>query len=367
MPVNPQWPQPESGERSSERPRRIRAAIIGGVVVALIVAVAAVATALSRHTPRAHVTGSAGSTSPIVAIQPGLSGSPSATGTPSRSASPTPSASKKKATAAPTQAKPVTGSTIPNRPNCGPVPSNCGMPDATNTGVPPGTNLTRVDGVITITKAGTVISNKDIHGCVVVNAAHVTIKNTKISCTDTYGINLDDRVPGGGLLIEDVEVDCENTNTTGVTSYGLTAIRLNVHGCENGFSLDSTSTVKDTYIHDLYEGQNGHADGIQLLGGSEITITHNTIYNKIGTSAIISDLISQTNDVLIQSNLVAGGAYTVYCPTDDSKNFRVINNRFSTIYYPDSGEYGPFSSCDRPTQTTTGNLWDTTLKPVPLG
>src|SRR2546427_3410110 len=53
-------------------------------------------------------------------------------------------------------------------------------PDATNTGVPAGTALTVVNGDVTISTAGMIYENKDVRGCITVNAANVIIRKSKV-------------------------------------------------------------------------------------------------------------------------------------------------------------------------------------------
>jgi hypothetical protein len=191
----------------------------------------------------------------------------------------------------------------------------------------------------------------------------VTIRRSKVTCTDFGAISsVREQYQGGGLLIEDVEIDCQHNNSTGVGSYGFVARRLNIHGCENGFDIDDTSTVEDSFMYDFYEGAAGHADGIQFAGGSHITIRHNTIFVVGGTSAVISDA-SKNSDVLIIDNLFAGGAYTIYCPGDTSSAFRVIGNRFSTRFYEKGGAYGPWIYCEKVAEVR-GNVWDHDLSPL---
>jgi hypothetical protein len=259
--------------------------------------------------------------------------------------------------------RPSASSGVPNRPNCSPQPSACGFPDATNTGVPAGTGLAVINGNLSISQVDAVVEGKDIRGCVEVKAPHVTIRRSKVTCTDFIAItSFAESYRGGGLLVEDVEIDCKRTNGTGIGSYGFTARRLHIHGCENGFDIDNTATVVDSYIHDLYEGATGHADGIQLAGGAHIVISHNTIFNPGGTSAIISHPTANS-DVLVTGNLLGGGAYTLYCPRDSSTAYRVLDNRFSTLFSAKGGEYGPWSDCDKAAEVR-GNVWDATLKPV---
>ncbi len=69
---------------------------------------------------------------------------------------------------------------------------------------------------------------------------------------------------GTPLLLEDTEIDCKNTNGTAIGEANVTARRLNIHGCENGFDINQNITVQDSYIHDLYNSAAAHTDGIQL-------------------------------------------------------------------------------------------------------
>ena len=71
------------------------------------------------------------------------------------------------------------------------------MPDANNTGVPPGTNLTP-SGSMTITAAGAVISGRAITGAVTVDAPNVTIRNSRIVSNDFMAIRSNSTGLGGG-------------------------------------------------------------------------------------------------------------------------------------------------------------------------
>jgi len=359
------------GAAASGGPRGRRLWIVlGAVLVIAAAAGVAVGYGIRGDVGSPSAVGSSGTygsaNQPPGSTTPPAKSSASATPSASATASESASASHPKSTAKPTARTTIGGPTIPDRPNCGPSPSACGLPDASNTGVPPGTKLTVVSGDLEVNQAGTVVSGKDIRGCVTVDAPNVTIRDSKITCTGYYGIgSFTGAYSGGRLRIEDVEVDCQDHNTTAVGSYNVTALRMNIHGCENGFDIDNTFTVQDTYIHDLYEGATGHADGIQLPGGSNITITHNTIFDPGGTSAIISNP-DQNSDVLVQSNLMAGGAYTLYCPRDSSTNYRVIGNRVSTVFSSKGGEFGPWTDCGK-VAVNSGNVWDNTLAPLPPG
>jgi len=257
-----------------------------------------------------------------------------------------------------------------------------GFPDASNTGVPTGTNLTTYTGPSNITTAGTVITGKNI-GCIQVSAPGVVIRNSHLSCHNAtpYVVTVDDGdISSTPLLLQDVEIDCQNTSGTAVGEAMVTVQRADIHGCENGFDANQAITVEDSYIHDLYNTSASHTDGIQLGGGHwngsafvccglNVTIRHNTIYGvgadgSLGTSAIISNPKGDKN-ILIQDNLLAGGAYTLYCDYQGTAtNYQVIGNHFSRQFSSKVGAYGPSEGCGDETQS--GNIYQESGAPLRL-
>lgn len=247
-----------------------------------------------------------------------------------------------------------------------------GFPDASNTGVPAGTTLTSYTGPSNVTVANTVITGKTI-GCIQVSASGVVIRNSRISCGSFYAI-LAETNTGTPLLIEDSDIDCQNGNGTGISSSNFTARRVDITGCENGLNVDRNVTIEDSYIHSLYNGGAAHLDGIQFgpfISANNITIRHNTIYGmgadgSFGTSAIIDHSFNANTNVLIDHNLLAGGAFTLYCSIGfTGTNYVVSNNHFSTRFKSTVGFYGPSSDCGD--QTQSGNVIDETGQPLHLG
>lgn len=205
------------------------------------------------------------------------------------------------------------------------------------------------------------LDGKDFGNCVVVEAANVTIRNSKVRCVFGYGIR---SVVASGLLIEDTEVSCGNTTATGISGNNFTARRVEVHGCENGFGIHNDVLIEDSYVHTLIHGVDGHTDGIQIDDdSSNITIRHNKVINDdlAGTSAIIGDTGTHTN-ILIEKNLLSGGGYALRCAMNPA-NYRVLNNHFSRQIHANSGEFGPWVYCDG-ANTVTGNVWHDTGLPV---
>jgi hypothetical protein len=361
-PPLPAGPPPEAPPAPEEPAARRRRFSRNGILISLLALVVIAGLVLIGTAPKDEDTTGASATQSATTGPATSALAPAETAT--QSAKPSVSASASASPSRTTSGK--TDSNVPSdrgKAGCGPHPSACGFPDASNTGVPAGTKLSVVNGSMTIKKAGTVVDGKDIRGCVSVEAPHVTIRRSKITCPNFYGILSDtERYSGGGLQVQDVTVSCGNAGGTGIGSYGLTAVRVNISGCENGFDIDNTVTVKDSYVHDPYSTEENHADGAQLNVGSHIQFLHNTIFMPQSTSAIISNPSGNT-DVLISDNLMSGGAYTLYCPRDHTSDYRVLNNRISTVAGPKGGAYGPWTDCDNATQVS-GNVWDATLKPL---
>jgi len=241
------------------------------------------------------------------------------------------------------------------------------FPNASNTGVPSGTALTLYTGPLTISVANTVIDSKKINGCVVIKANNITIKNSLIQSGGCFFNVLSDSGYTGLKLI-DVEIDGLNNGSGDSAIGGSNYIcqRCNLHGTVDGAKAGDNVIFQDSYIHDLAMTSSSHNDGIQSLGTVSLRIVHNTILVKSGgTAAVIlsTGVASRMSNVLIDGNLLGGGAYTVYggyqAGTDSLakvSNISVTNNRFTTQIFPKSGAYGPLTSVDPPV-LVSGNTW----------
>jgi hypothetical protein len=288
------------------------------------------------------------------------------------------SAPSKKPPAPPTTPPPTNAPAATNAPAGGRVAAGstttCPLPvypSANCTGVPPGTALRVHNGDLEISTANTVIDALDVRGCVRINAPGVVIRRTRITCPGSGVGSFADSFSGVGAILEDVEISCGNVNgSSAVGDYNFTVRRANIHSCENGFDVDGRVTIEHSYIHDLLAFDpvsDPHTDGAQITPvGRDIEIVHNTIYAGDGTSAIISPPVSAgvVTNVLIADNLMAGGAYTLYCQQDgQGNNYRVVNNHFSTRFYPSIGAFGAWTECGDETQVS-GNVIHETGRPV---
>lgn len=303
------------------------------------------------------------SPSPTASPTPSASptASPRPTASPSPTASPTPSASPR-----PTASPSPTASPTPS-PTPSPSPSD--FPGAGNTGVPAGTTLTAYTGPSRITTPGTVIDSKIITTPIVITAgAHdVTIKNSVIRASAFFLVLNDEGARN--LQIIDSELDgLDNTgNDAAVGGRNYTLTRVNIHSTMDGLKIGDNVTVQDSYIHDLVTTRDSHNDGIQSLGSTNVVIRHNTILVPGGsTSAIIlsTGSASAMRNILIDGNLLGGGAYTVYGGYQAGvdvlsrvSDITISNNHITTTINPKGGVYGPFASVDRPAVTLVGNVW----------
>jgi hypothetical protein len=344
------------------KPRRL--VIAGGVLLAVVAVT--VSFALDRDDGESPTLVEAAAGPNVATDGHAAQMPPPAPTTPTPKAPPVPSTSEPSTTAA-SSGGPSGGVASGSTTTC-PLPA---YPSADCTGVPAGTSLNVHDGDLEVVTANTVIDGLDIRGCVRVNAPGVVIRRTRITCPGSGVASFADAYSGQGVVLEDVEISCESVNgSSAVGDYNFTVRRANIHSCENGFDVDGRVTIEHSYIHDLIAfdpASDPHSDGAQITPvGRDINIVHNTIYAGDGTSAIISPTVSSgvVTNVVIEGNLMAGGAYTLYCQQDGSgNNYHVVNNHFSTRFYPSVGAFGAWTDCGDETRVS-GNVIHETGEPV---
>jgi|GEM_PF-873543 hypothetical protein len=182
-------------------------------------------------------------------------------------------------------------------------------PDASTTGVRPGTVLTdyndpSVDS-FTITQAGTVIQNKRVYGDIFINAANVVIRNCELvggNHTPSGASGVVD-CNGAGVynaLIEDCDIVPRKIarNRDGIVGHEYTARRNHVRYTIDGFGIfnkagtsqEANVKLEGNYVHDLVyfypdwrngvSGSTWHTDGthndcVQIQGGANIHVIGN--------------------------------------------------------------------------------------------
>jgi hypothetical protein len=318
--------------------------------------------------------------------------------------------------------------------NCFPDPSACGYPDLDGTtpvGVQAGHTLTPVNDYVTLSTNGQVYQDKEVTGQIRVTANNVTIRNVKLISTDNYYGVLSQ---GSNLTVEHTEItrsaggagtppvlgDASGGDFYAIGTQNYTAKWVYVHNLSDCFGLSGVGIAINVTIQDslcavgLDSNNNGwpdggsyddgalhqhtsnglfppspatpaycydgtppdssadeHFDGLQSDGGSNITLTHNTVRNPCSeTSAInMSSNTANISNVTISNNLIAGGGYTLYCAgiNDISTvtNETVTDNRVSRAYWSDGGYYGTDVYCTSGfADIFTGNVYDENNLPI---
>jgi hypothetical protein len=248
--------------------------------------------------------------------------SPSASASPSSTA-PTPS-NTEEPTTTPTSSgsdsRPSTSTPVESQPTS--------WPGSGSTGVPAGRSLTRHTGNLVITKAGATYDSLDIHGFVDVQAPNVTIRRSIIrggTATGNRGLITNTTSSATNLLIEDCDLIPSNPSVwlDGIKGGNFTVRRVNVAGgVVDGIKVHGNNVVvQDSWIHDLAyyssdPNQGGgptHNDGVQILGGSNITIKHNTITVGSKHNAVmqVTQGYAATTNLSFTQNWVDGGTCSV--------------------------------------------------------
>jgi hypothetical protein len=254
---------------------------------------------------------------------------------------------------------------------CMPRPSACGFPDATNTGVPPGTHLTVVNGPVTLSTPGMTYSGYEVHGDVIVAANNVTIANVRVISGGWRPINLVQNHVSG-TRIHDVEINMHGQQEGVALGFdNFVATRVWIHNgldcAYAGHNVVITNSFCD--LPRLSSGSSAHADGFQSGGGSNFVFSHNTIRNPNGqTSAILmSTNTGAIDNVVIDNNLMSGGGGpctagptragwrptratpTTSSPASSSRKAAITGRRTgATAWTSSTGTCGTGTMCPRP-------------------
>ena len=280
--------------------------------------------------------------------------------------------------------------------NCQAVPSKCGFPDATNTGVPAGMTLKTVPGQVSsgpgwkysttyqeveVTGNGTVLTGLSIPGSLNITGSNVTINDVAVISGGSFGISLRHT---SGVTIENSTISGQNA-TSGRLGYAID----DVYGDSTGMTIKnnnisafrtaaqvSNGVISGNYIHDPGYLAGDHTNGIYSGGDTQpLTISGNTILNSIGqTDAINLDSLTGPGQPVanktVTGNLLAGGGYVVYggaASGNAATNVVIKNNDFGQAYFAKSGQWGAiayFNSAGSG-NVWSGNTWDTTGVAIP--
>ena len=274
------------------------------------------------------------------------------------------------------------------------TPHRCGFPDATDTGVPAKTILKRVPGQVSsgpgwhydprgfvdVNGTGAVLSGLSLACGVSVTASRVTIRDVKIvtSGQSAMGVAL--------RHVHDVTIEHSTIAGTNTGSGRLMVGVKDVYGDATGTRIlannifqGSTGVqiyqgrIQGNYIHHLGMIPGDHVNGVTTNGDTRpLAIRHNTIfvsYAQTDAIGLFQDFGVVAN-VTIDDNLLAGGGYALY-GGEGSKgrpsHIVVTGNRISTKFFRRGGYWGPAVdfAARAPGDAWSGNVWDSTGRPVP--
>lgn len=257
---------------------------------------------------------------------------------------------------------------------CFSVPSSCGYPDRTNTGItyagltpgdlavvpgaslPSGVTWDAGSEVLRIETNNVTLTGLDIHGAVAVDGNNVTIRNSRVflqsGCggapapLDTtpcgsYGIRLgsvENRISGTKLQNVDIiaqdlnpaDDDPQDPDTRDVkvefavrNNGDLIAQADHLYCFGPGNCWTGTGTIRNSYFFSHLVMRGDHTEPYINGGNGDPTVLdHNTILNPASQTSAISifDDFGPIGPVVIRNNLLAGGGYIMYLGNKNDPN-----------------------------------------------
>lgn len=277
-----------------------------------------------------------------------------------------------------------------------------GYPNAANTGVPSGTPLSDLGGMLDVTDDGVYIGGvlhsypvsgvKEVGpngvvdisaGSVTVTAAkmtrlrnrssHVQLTGSRIAVlapvgTDGPSYTVDGTQSSGTAKISLSECTLFGATTNVTIAWKNFAIdRCDVSGGLDAVRLGSNTSVTNSYIHDLLRLPDSHNDIFQIIGGSNITVRHNTLlaatdasgsWDPMNAVLMIGNMTNNVNNLVFDDNFVDGGNYTfnvnwlnVDAGLSTVTNVSITNNVFGRHY-----RFGPKAGISHGI-IWSGNTW----------
>ena len=212
-----------------------------------------------------------------------------------------------------------------------------------------------------------VVEGRHFTGQVTVVADNVTLRDFLIT-GGQYGVynNVFTGNPSTGLRIEDGEI---RNSENGLVVSNTVATRLHIHhqGADAVKPFRNV-VLTDSYMHHLGSISDSHADGVQMVNGSNVTIRGNYFdmphdepgYNNSQVMIIKSD-IGPVSNVTIDGNWINGGGFSVQIIAKNGpvNDVVITDNRFGREY-----QFGPMRIKGGADVTRSGNVWDDSGEPI---
>jgi hypothetical protein len=255
-----------------------------------------------------------------------------------------------------------------------------GWPNASNTGVPAGVDLSPYGGPCTITAANTVIDSETVDcEMLLVQAANVQIRKSRVGriLVDT------DINQKWSLTISDSEVDAGAEDYSAISNGNVTILRTDIRGGHNGLECQEHASyceIRDSWIHDQWQPPSGdyHLGGLLHLGtqvpctgtdGACVEIVHNTI---VCDTPVNDDGGGCTGDInllphwgplsgaIVVNNYLGANPTAAFCTYGGAgmeypaTNVVYRDNVFARGSNSKCAAYGPVTNFD---SSATGNVW----------
>jgi hypothetical protein len=245
---------------------------------------------------------------------------------PASNPAPTTKPSAPTAPSAPTKPVATTSATPPPAappaaPPAGSLPAGQ-FPNASNTGVPAGTQLTTRSGDVRL-GAGQSLINVHVTGSVYITGSGAVIKNSQVD----GGIN-NISAPQNSFTVTDTTIGpatgCKDAAPeAGLEAGNFTATRVQIRNYNHAVQPEAANAVvTDSFMKVCSQGAD-HADGvIAYKSGANVKILRNTIdmsgVPKANQTAPVFNTGSQVPSFDIENNLLLGGSYSVRIYNDNA-------------------------------------------------
>lgn len=249
-------------------------------------------------------------------------------------------------------APPSTTTTAPQTPTPTTTPTTVqppvgDFPTPATTGVRVPASSLEETSSITSSFDGQVISGKDVTGNVRILHDNVTVRDSRVRFTSTYGLSVRKRADGScpvGTLFEHIELDGVLALESDIPVYSpgcpWTLDHAYVHNVGRSIRVVNDNTVSNSYIKSSRTGDSGsHRGAVGNNGGRNNKLVNNVLLCEgTGCSAAIPMYgdFAPVDGMLVERNLIATtGSYCAYGGSLSSKpypsgsNIKFIDNHFS--------------------------------------
>lgn len=198
-------------------------------------------------------------------------------------------------------------------------------------GLPPG-QRTCAGGPVTVSTPGTVLDGWDLRGGVIVEAADVVVRRSRITGDGTRPYGVLTR-PGASVRIEDTTL----TGRFGEAAIGgadWTAERVEIVGVSaDGAHAGPGARLRASVLSRFGPGE--QVDGVELRAPDVVVEDSTVRMGREHRSAVLIDpdgvpgQRDANGPIVLRANVLGGGEYTVHQTDDTLDDVQVLDNRFA--------------------------------------